>query len=191
MVASTWLFKILSFYCNSKLACAINCPVLRLLCHFWVTDKTGSFVINWWYTKAGLWHFLLFSLISVYLPRSVRWQSSLSVPCPVHRLSFSPWAPLHFCPSVCKTHTGCANNLGDSKKYPVAQGVYCYAGRSGWTDRVRISACQVDISMSGKSFRDSTDRADWRPLTKRGAWADPQFPWSCSNVTNPCAMEQL
>lgn len=175
MVASTWLFKILASYCNSKLARAMNCPVLRLLCHHWVPDKTGSLVINWWCRKAGLWHFLLLSLISLYLPQSVCWQSILSVPCPVHRLSSAPWAPLHFCPSVCEAHNGCPKNLGDSKKYPVAQGVNCYAGRSGWTNRVRTSACQRDISMSGKSFLDSTDHADWPPLTKRGVWSDPQF----------------
>lgn len=76
MVVSTWLFKILASYCSSKLARAINCPVLRLLRHYWVPDKTGSFAINWWCRKAGLWHFLLLSsLISLYLPQSVCWQS--------------------------------------------------------------------------------------------------------------------
>lgn len=29
-------------------------------------------------------------------------------------------------------------------------------------------------------FLDYTDHADWPPLTKKGAWSDPQFPWSCS-----------
>lgn len=131
MVVSTWLFKILESYCNSKLVCAINCPVLRLQRHYWVPDKTGSFVINWWCSEAGLWHFLLLSsLISLHVSVD---RALLSVPCPVHRLllSSSHWRPMHFCPSVDETHTGCANNLGDIKKNPVAKGWIAVLGDLG------------------------------------------------------------
>lgn len=101
MVASIWLFKILASYCKSKLAYAINCPVLRLLCHYWVPDKTGSLVINWWCRNAGLWHFLLLSsLISLYLPvdrafclSHVLCTSSCWVPPPEsHCISVHLWA---------------------------------------------------------------------------------------------------
>lgn len=113
MVVSTWLFKILASYCNSKLASAINCLALWLLCGYGVPDKTGSLTTNWQcrgrqgygtvtecLPAALLIHFLLSASIVLSVSRAL-----LSVPRPVHELLLnpSPWALLHSCPAVSGT----------------------------------------------------------------------------------------